>query len=93
MLTRLNSERTVIEGWIDISMNSPARLEAGYAGNTRGRQTALRHNKPRQRWCRGVSKREHYVFDTKLRAFLAGLRETGRSAWLSPLSFYSTVLR
>ena len=48
---------------INIATNSPAMLEAAYAGNTRGRQTALRHNKPRQRSCRGVHS-EHYVFDS-----------------------------
>jgi hypothetical protein len=68
---------------INIAMNSPAMLEAAYAGNTRGRQTALRHNKPRQRSCRGVHS-EHYVFDTKLRAFGGVTRKQGGSAWLPP---------
>ena len=63
MLTALNSDRTAIEDENDISMNSPARLEAGYDGNTSWSTTALRHNKPRQRSCRGVHS-EHYVFDS-----------------------------
>jgi hypothetical protein len=44
---------------INIATNSPAMLEAAFAGNTRVRQTALRHDKPRQRSCRGVHS-EHY---------------------------------
>ena len=68
-------------------------LEAAYAGNTRGRQTALRHTNRgngRRRVC--FHKSEHYVFDTKLSAFVVVTRKQGGSAWLSPRESCLTVL-
>jgi len=92
MPTRLNSDRRLIEDENQYRDELAGYvLEAAYAGNTRGRQTALRHNKPRQRSCRGVHS-EHYVFDTKLRAF-GGLRENREEALGFPPSFCLTVLR
>ncbi len=58
---------------INSSMNSPAMLEAGYAGNTRGRQTDCAIINRGNGRAEVFHKSEHYVFDIKLHAFLAGL--------------------
>jgi hypothetical protein len=85
MLTRLNSERRVIEDENRYLDEFAGYARAGYAGNIRGRQTALRHVNRGNGRAEVFHKAEHYVFDTKkLRAFGGIMRKQGGSAWLSP---------
>jgi hypothetical protein len=73
---------------IDVSINSPAMLEAGYAGNifVINKPVGAIINRGNRR-AEVFRKSEHYVFDTKVRAFWRGVtRKQGGSAWLSPLS-------
>jgi hypothetical protein len=61
---------------IDVSINSPAMLAARYARNTRGRQPLCAIINRGNGRAEVFHKSEHYVFDTKVRAFWRGLGET-----------------
>jgi hypothetical protein len=70
---------------IDVSINSPAMLEAGYAGNifVINKPVGAIINRGNRR-AEVFRKSEHYVFDTKVRVLAGGYQKTGRKRLAFP---------
>jgi hypothetical protein len=62
-------------------------------GIPRGQQTGLRIINRGNGRAEVFHKSEHYVFDTKVRAFWRGLQENREKRLAFPLRFFLTVLR